>query len=141
MTVVVIARDPVRRRALIQEAESAGWTVRADVPAEASLSAEDLDGVAAVILDADDAKSDDAKSDDSMFDDRLSDAFAEPLTPREQEVLEHIVAGRSNRQIASELGISEHTVKFHVSAVLGKLGVSSRAAAIRRGVRRGLVTL
>jgi|SRR5215510_4113935 len=142
MTVVVIARDPVRRRALIQEAESAGWTVRADVPAEASLSAEDLDGVAAVILDADDAKSDDAKSDDSMFDDRLSDAaFAEPLTPREQEVLEHIAAGRSNRQIASELGISEHTVKFHVSAVLGKLGVSSRAAAIRRGVRRGLVTL
>ncbi|HKE84328.1 MAG TPA: response regulator transcription factor [Vicinamibacterales bacterium] len=141
MTVVVVARDSVRRRALIQEAESAGWTVRADVPAEASLSAEDLDGVAAVILDADDAKSDDAKSDDSMFDDRLSDAFAEPLTPREQEVLEHIVAGRSNRQIASELGISEHTVKFHVSAVLGKLGVSSRAAAIRRGVRRGLVTL
>ncbi|HEY1306309.1 MAG TPA: response regulator transcription factor [Vicinamibacterales bacterium] len=141
MTVVVIARDPVRRRALIQEAESAGWTVRADVPAEASLSAEDLDGVAAVILDADDARSEDAKSDDSAFDDRVSDAFAEPLTPREQEVLEHIVAGRSNRQIASELGISEHTVKFHVSAVLGKLGVSSRAAAIRRGVRRGLVTL
>ena len=67
MTVVVIARDPVRRRALIQEAESAGWTVRADVPVEASLSAEDLDGVAAVILDADDAKSDDAKSDDSRW--------------------------------------------------------------------------
>src|SRR5262247_3789034 len=102
MTVVVIARDPVRRRALIQEAESAGWTVRADVPVEASLSAEDLDGVAAVILDARDAK-----SDDRAFDDRLSDAFAEPLTPREQEVLEHIAAGRSNRQIASELGISE----------------------------------
>lgn len=136
MTVVVIARDPVRRRALIQEAESAGWTVRADVPVEASLSAEDLDGVAAIIVDADDAK-----SDDRAFDDRLSDDLVEPLTQREQEVLEHIAAGRSNRQIASELGISEHTVKFHVSAVLGKLGVSSRAAAIRRGVRRGLVTL
>ena len=136
MTVVVIARDPVRRRALIQEAESAGWTVRADVPVEASLSAEDLDGVAAIIVDADDAK-----SDDRAFDDRLSDDLVEPLTQREQEVLEHIAAGRSNRQIASELGISEHTVKFHVSAVLGKLGVSSRAAAIRRGVRRGLVAL
>src|SRR5215510_3579875 len=141
MTVVVVARDPVRRRALIQEAESAGWTVRADVPVEASLSAEDLDGVAAIILDADDAKSDDRKNDDGMFDDRLSDPVVETLTQREQEVLEHIAAGRSNRQIASELGISEHTVKFHVSAVLGKLGVSSRAAAIRRGVRRGLVTL
>ncbi|HEY7191286.1 MAG TPA: response regulator transcription factor [Vicinamibacterales bacterium] len=141
MTVVVVARDPVRRRALLQEAESAGWTVRAYVPVEASLSAEDLDGVAAIILDADDAKSDDPKNDDSMFDDRLSDPVVETLTQREQEVLEHIAAGRSNRQIASELGISEHTVKFHVSAVLGKLGVSSRAAAIRRGVRRGLVTL
>src|SRR5262245_59370556 len=136
MTVVVIARDPVRRRALIQEAESAGWTVRADVPAEASLSAEDLDGVAAVILDADDVR-----ADDRVVDDGTDGALVEPLTTREQEVLEHIAAGRSNRQIASVLGISEHTVKFHVSAILGKLGVSSRAAAIRRGVQRGLVTL
>ena len=136
MTVVVIARDPVRRRALIQEAESAGWTVRADVPAEASLSPEDLDGVAAVIIDARDAR-----TGDEAVDQAVSEAFTEPLTAREQDVLEHIAAGRSNRQIASALGISEHTVKFHVSAVLGKLGVSSRAAAIRRGVQRGLVTL
>src|SRR5262245_58189759 len=111
MTDVVIARDPVRRRALIQEAESAGWTVRADAPAEASLSGEDLDGVAAVILDADDARTDDRVVDDGVG------ALVEPLTTREQEVLEHIAAGRSNRQIASVLGISEHTVKFHVSAV------------------------
>ena len=136
MTVVVIARDPVRRRALIQEAESAGWTVRADVPAEASLSPEDLDGVAAVIIDAHDAS-----TGDEAVNDAVSDLFIEPLTAREQDVLEQIAAGRSNREIASALGISEHTVKFHVSAVLGKLGVSSRAAAIRRGVQRGLVTL
>jgi NarL family two-component system response regulator YdfI len=56
-------------------------------------------------------------------------------------VLEQIAAGLSNREIASTLGISEHTVKFHVSGILGKLGVTSRAAAIRRAVRRGLVTL
>ena len=136
MTVVVIARDPVRRRALIQEAESAGWTVRADVPAEASLSPEDLDGVAAVIIDAHDAS-----TGDEAVNDAVSDLFIEPLTAREQDVLEQIAAGRSNREIASALGISEHTVKFHVSAVLGKLGVSSRAAAIRRGLQRGLVTL
>ena len=52
-----------------------------------------------------------------------------------------MAAGLSNRQIADVLGISEHTVKFHVSAILGKLGVSSRSAAIRHGMRQGLVTL
>lgn len=135
MTVVVIARDPQRRRALIQEAEGAGWTVRADVPAYASLAPEDLDGVAAVIVDADDAHAETGERD------AISNALIEPLTSREQDVLEHLAAGLSNRQIASVLGISEHTVKFHVSAILGKLGVSSRAAAIRHGVRRGLVTL
>ena len=137
MTVVVIARDPLRRRALIQEAESAGWTVRADVPAEASLSAEDLDGVAALIVDVHDVH--DARVDDHGGDDEAP--LLEPLTAREQDVLEHIAAGLSNREIASALGISEHTVKFHVSALLGKLGVTSRAAAIRHAVRRGLVTL
>ena len=131
MTVVVVARDPVRRRALIEEAESAGWTVRADVPAEHSLSAEDLDGVTAVLVDA----RDDADRED------VAHRLVESLTTREQDVLEHIAAGLSNRQIASALGISEHTVKFHVSALLGKLGVSSRAAAVRHGLRRGLVTL
>jgi DNA-binding CsgD family transcriptional regulator len=134
MTVVVIARDPNRRRALIQEAESAGWTVRADVPAEASLSAEDLDGVAALIVDVHDARVDDHGADDEA-------PLLESLTAREQDVLEHIAAGLSNREIASALGISEHTVKFHVSALLGKLGVTSRAGAIRHAARRGLVTL
>ena len=55
MNVVVVARDHARRRALIQRVEEAGWTVRADVPTEAALSPEDLDGVAAVVIDARDA--------------------------------------------------------------------------------------
>jgi DNA-binding NarL/FixJ family response regulator len=67
--------------------------------------------------------------------------LVEPLTSREHDVLEQMAAGLSNRQIADVLGISEHTVKFHVSAILGKLGVSSRSAAIRHGLRQGLVTL
>jgi RNA polymerase sigma factor (sigma-70 family) len=139
MTVVVVARDPVRRRALIEEAESAGWTVRADVPAEDSLSAEDFDGVTALLVDARDADHREADHDDDR--ENISDRLVESLTAREQEVLEHVAAGLSNRQIASALGISEHTVKFHVSALLGKLGVSSRSAAIRHGLKRGLVTL
>jgi len=65
----------------------------------------------------------------------------EALTPREREVLELLGQGLSNREIARRLGISDHTVKFHVSSVYGKLGVSSRTEALRRGVRRGLITL
>ena len=134
MNVVVVARDPARRRTLIQRVEEAGWTVRADVPTEAALSPEDLDGVAAVVLDAHDAHA------TSMRGDEAQD-LVEPLTTREHEVLEEMAAGLSNRQIAHALGISEHTVKFHVSAILGKLGVATRSAAIRHGMRQGLVTL
>jgi len=137
MTVVVIARDASRRAALVQEVESAGWTVRADVPTEASLSPEDLGGVAALVVDANEVRREWSEGAEGATDDPLT----EPLTARERDVLEHIAAGLSNKQIASVLDISEHTVKFHVSAVLGKLGVTSRAAAIRHGVRRGLVTL
>jgi DNA-binding NarL/FixJ family response regulator len=65
----------------------------------------------------------------------------EPLTPREREVLELLGQGLSNRQIAERLGVSEHTAKFHVASVSGKLGASSRTEAVSRGVRRGLITL
>jgi DNA-binding CsgD family transcriptional regulator len=134
MNVVVVARDPSRRRSLIQRVEEAGWTVRADVPAEADLTPEDLDGVAVLIVDAGDARP-------TLPGAGPSSDLVDPLTSREREVLEQMAAGLSNRQIAAALDISEHTVKFHVSAVLGKLGVSSRAAAIRHAMRQGLVTL
>ncbi|HEX8680821.1 MAG TPA: response regulator transcription factor [Ardenticatenaceae bacterium] len=65
----------------------------------------------------------------------------EPLTPREAEVLELLSQGLSNKMIARQLQISEHTVKFHVSSVYAKLGASSRADAVSRGARRGLITL
>jgi DNA-binding NarL/FixJ family response regulator len=65
----------------------------------------------------------------------------EPLTPREREVLDLLAEGLANKAIAARLGISEHTAKFHVNAILGKLGVSSRAEAIVRAARLGLVAL
>jgi DNA-binding NarL/FixJ family response regulator len=66
---------------------------------------------------------------------------ASPLTAREREVLHLIAEGLANKEIAWRLGISDHTVKFHVSALLGKLGAGSRAEAISAGIRRGVIML
>ena len=68
-------------------------------------------------------------------------AIPEPLTPRELEVLELLVEGLSNKTIAVRLGISDQTVKFHVAAICGKLGAANRTDAVRRAIRRGLVTV
>jgi two-component system, NarL family, nitrate/nitrite response regulator NarL len=65
----------------------------------------------------------------------------EPLTPRENEVLQLLAEGLTNRAIARQLGISEHTVKFHVNAILGKLSAQSRADAVMRATRLGLILL
>lgn len=67
--------------------------------------------------------------------------LAEPLTRREREVLQMLAAGLANKEIASRLNISDHTAKFHVASILGKLGAASRAEAVTQGIRRGLVLL
>jgi DNA-binding NarL/FixJ family response regulator len=66
---------------------------------------------------------------------------AEPLTQRETEVLQQLALGLTNKQIARALSISEHTVKFHISAIYGKLGVMNRAEAVHAGIRRGWIEL
>jgi DNA-binding NarL/FixJ family response regulator len=68
-------------------------------------------------------------------------ALAEPLTPREIEVVQLLAEGLTNRRIGERLGISEHTAKFHVNAILGKLGASSRGEAVAQAARLGLVLL
>lgn len=65
----------------------------------------------------------------------------EDLTPRELEVLQLLAEGLANKAIALELGISEHTVKFHVNAILSKLGAQSRTEAVVRATRLGLIIL
>lgn len=67
--------------------------------------------------------------------------LVEPLTPRESEVLQMLASGLANKEIATRLAISEHTVKFHVASILGKLGAASRTEAVTLGIRRGLVLL
>jgi len=63
----------------------------------------------------------------------------EELTPREMDVLEQIVAGKSNKEIADELEVSEATVKTHINSLLGKLGVTDRTQAATAAIRRGIV--
>lgn len=66
---------------------------------------------------------------------------AQALTPREIEVLTMLAEGLGNKQIAGRLGISEHTVKAHVAAIFGKLGVSTRTEAATLGARLGVIML
>jgi DNA-binding NarL/FixJ family response regulator len=68
-------------------------------------------------------------------------SLVEDLTPRETQVLQLIAEGKSNKTIALELDISEHTVKFHVNAILGKLNAASRTEAVVLATRLGLVML
>jgi DNA-binding NarL/FixJ family response regulator len=70
-----------------------------------------------------------------------ADPELETLTAREREVLQLVSQGLSNKLIARELQVSEHTVKFHISSIFAKLGAASRTEAISRGARQGLITL
>lgn len=65
----------------------------------------------------------------------------ETLTPREDEVLQLLAQGLTNKGIAHQLGITDHTVKFHVNAIMTKLGAQSRTEAVVRATRAGLIIL
>ncbi len=69
------------------------------------------------------------------------DPDVESLTPREIEVLELVAEGLSNKAVAARLGLSDQTVKFHLTSISGKLGAMNRTDAVRRAVRRGLIAL
>lgn len=68
-------------------------------------------------------------------------AISQPLTAREIEVLRMIAEGLPNKTVAWRLGISEHTVKFHVASIFSKLGASSRTEAVTMGLRQGLILI
>ena len=80
-------------------------------------------------------------SGDAAWLDAADAGLDEPLTSREVQVLELLAEGLANKAIAARLGISDQTVKFHVASISGKLGAVNRTDAVRRAVRRGLITL
>jgi DNA-binding NarL/FixJ family response regulator len=71
----------------------------------------------------------------------VGQVIAESLTEREMEVLQRVAQGKPNKEIAAELFITERTVKFYVSAILGKLGAGNRTEAVAIAAQRGLVKL
>ena len=70
-----------------------------------------------------------------------SEAFISPLTPREIEILQYIAQGYLNKQIAAELGISEQTIKNHVTSILRKLNANARTEAVVVAIKQGLITI
>jgi NarL family two-component system response regulator LiaR len=73
--------------------------------------------------------------------DALESDLVEPLSPRELEVLRLLARGMSNKQIAAGLYITEHTVKFHIRSILGKLGAANRTEAVTLAIQKGLVAV
>ncbi len=68
-------------------------------------------------------------------------AALDELTPREIEVLRMLAEGLGNREMAARLGISDHTVKFHISSILDKFGAATRTEAVTMGIRMGIILL
>jgi DNA-binding NarL/FixJ family response regulator len=97
----------------------------------------DLESIDALRVRETDRASDPAPE----FSEALFDPLLEPLTPREIEVLQLLSQGLGNKEIASRLGISEHTAKFHVASIMGKLGAATRTEAVTLGIRHGLVLI
>jgi DNA-binding NarL/FixJ family response regulator len=71
----------------------------------------------------------------------VADPTPEPLTPRERVVLEMLAAGLANKELARQLAVSEHTVKYHLSSIFGKLGAATRTEAVMKALRHGLIVL
>ena len=92
-----------------------------------------------VLLSAPAAESLAAVYDDQALE--VEDELSEEITSRETDVLRLLAEGLVNKDIATRLRISEHTVKFHISSILDKLGASTRTEAVARGIRRGLIPI
>jgi len=121
------ARDALRAQLLDSSIDIAGEFASADEARQSGLAADAL-------LMAFDAGSPDRGR-------QAPDVVEEPLTRREVQVLELLAEGLANKAIADRLAISDQTVKFHVAAILGKLGVANRTEAVRAAARRGLIAM
>ncbi len=149
LRVVILAASEERRRILAERVEAAGHrVVHGDaqlVLADAAIDAAAIDDLLRRAGEAIDNTDD---TPEPLADIAASDGFraateAPPalLTPRESEILAALGEGMSNKEVARALGISAHTVKFHLETIFRKLDVTSRAEAVAKGLRQGMIEL
>jgi DNA-binding NarL/FixJ family response regulator len=136
VAVIVVADDPKLPERLRRTGAEAWAVIPPDAPADLLRAAITAVSHGMIMLPA---RLGPARARDD--DDEVEASYDEELTSREREVLDGIASGLTNREIAARLGISDHTVKFHISTIYGKLGASTRTEAVRLAVHRGLVTL
>ncbi len=136
---VLLVGSPSDRARVRAQLAAAAIEITAEFSSLAAARASDLDYDAIVV--AAEGTSSDAVRRSRPWSTSEDDGPQEPLTPREVQVLELLAEGLPNKAIAARLDISDQTVKFHVSAICGKLGAANRTDAVRRAVHRGLITL
>jgi DNA-binding NarL/FixJ family response regulator len=140
MRVLLVGSASSRARVRAQLA-AASIEVMAEFSSLAAARSSDIESDAIIVASetpADNSHVEDGRNGDDDSDDDLK---IDPLTPREVQVLELLAEGLPNKAIADRLKISDQTVKFHVSSISAKLGAANRTDAVRRAVRRGLITL
>jgi len=144
MRVLLVGSASSRARVRAQLA-AASIEVMAEFSSLAAARSSDIESDAIIVASetpADNSHVEDGRNgDDERDDDLRIDLKIDPLTPREVQVLELLAEGLPNKAIADRLKISDQTVKFHVSSISAKLGAANRTDAVRRAVRRGLITL
>jgi DNA-binding CsgD family transcriptional regulator len=169
LRVAIAAADPVRRAGLMAIVWNAGHTISEEMDEADVVVADGVllgTGPPAVILGGNDAAHPGLLPRDASADqidaairavaagllvrsaeaprpafDAIVEQELNLLTPREVEVLAAIGNGLSNKAVARQLGISQHTVKFHVESLLRKLGAASRAEAVHKGLRQRLIEM
>jgi len=132
---VILVGSPSERARLRAETDGA-LAIVGEFATIADAQAADVDRDAILIVDRAERRADRTTRSTPR-----DEPYEEALTPREIQVLELLAEGLPNKGIASRLGISDQTVKFHVAAIAGKLGAANRTDAVRRAVRRGLISL
>ena len=134
MRIVLVGRASSRAR-LRSQLETAGLEIAGEFDTLAHAQASIITADAIVLVRRTDRLSEreDGEDDAGWID--------EPLTRREIDVLQLLAEGLPNKSIAARLAVSDQTVKFHVSAILSKLGATNRTDAVRRALRRGLISL
>lgn len=135
---VVLVGTPAERARLRAELKDARIEIAGEFDRLADARASGIDAGAVMLAGK---RGRDAFSGVLQADEDESRPLPEPLTPREIDVLELLAEGLPNKSIADRLGISDQTVKFHVASVFGKLGASNRTDAVRRALRRGLISV